>query len=327
MRLRLLGLIDVLLVTDPDAIRWLNAHPDVVRPPDSRAGLLQWYVNRQTRTDLAFEGSILPVFLSRLDLSRARRQSELADALDEPARVPSAKSDWLGSFVAGLVSEAETASDSVGVYVQQWCGRLFDPRFQATSATYAAGRMIASWPSSPPWRKGGRARKRLDEAKRTLAAAAGHDVHCVHATSIGGENVTRSIRNMQALAAKVGLGTISAEQAMRQCLVVPPLLVRGCEREIRAPFLETPLTRRSLVVFLLAKAYAKSGDLDLAFLNDTWSACPARHVVPSMLQSVWNSAIQAKANQDTGWEKLRRATGIAKSVLRVVNGAAERRQG
>jgi hypothetical protein len=66
--------------------------------------------------------------------------------------------------------------------------------------------------------------------------------------------------------------------------------LRGCSDVVVAPFLDRPLTPQSLVVFLVARAYATSGDLDVAFSSNTWSACPARHVIPDMLRVVWRAA-------------------------------------
>ena len=67
-----------------------------------------------------------------------------------------------------------------------------------------------------------------------------------------------------------------------------------------------------------AAAYDKSGDLELAFLGDTWSACPARHVVPHMLRSVWKAAVEVEAKQNTPWTALRKVTNVATRVLRAV---------
>src|SRR6187402_1397890 len=216
MRLAIPFLFDILLVDDPDQIRWLNEHPDVLRPPEDSGGFLLRLVNQLTVAAMGFDGQILPVFLRRDDPSRARKQRELADALDEPTRVVGADTTWLGTYVAGYASsETEGASKSqasgdpeqmVGVYVQQWCGRLFAPRYIATLATYAAGRRVAHFPTEPPWRKlGKRAKEEFAAAKRTLADAAGNDIHAIHATSIGMENITRSVRRMRSLAKHAGV--------------------------------------------------------------------------------------------------------------------------
>lgn len=332
MRLAFPLLFDILIVDDPDQIRWLNEHPDVLRPPDESGSFLLRLVNQLTVVAMSFEGQVLPVFLRRQDPGRARKQRELADALDEPTRVVNAETTWLGTYVAGYDSSKgeETSKsdasgdpdDTVGIYVQQWCGRLFDPRYIATPETYAAGRRVARFPTEPPWRKlGKRAKAQFASAKRTLADAADNDIHAIHATSIGMENIARSVRRMRSLAKRAGVTGRTAEEAMRQCLIVPPVLLRGCEREVQAPFLRVPLNRRSLVVFLLARAYDKSGDLTLAFLGDTWSACPAQHIVPHMLRAVWKSAIEVEAKRSPALETLRKATNVAVRVLRAVGTA------
>jgi hypothetical protein len=61
-----------------------------------------------------------------------------------------------------------------------------------------------------------------------------------------------------------------------------------------------PLTRRTLVVFLLARARARSGDLDIAFLSGTWSACPARRVIQEMLREAWQMARQGVEAEQRG---------------------------
>lgn len=333
MRISVPLLFDILLVDDPDQIRWLNENPDVQRPPDASAGVLHWLVNKTTVEDLSFDGQVLPVFLKREDPMRERRQRELADALDEPPRVPPSDTQWLGAYVAGYalnergepreLADSKNADVLVGVYVQQWCGRLFDRRYLATIPSYEAGRLIAHWPTELPWRKLRRhVRQRFEAAKREIAEAAGHNVHAVHATTIGMENITRSVRRMRALAKRAGVTARTPEEAMRQCLIVPPILVRGCERELRAPFLRKPLNRRTLVVFLLARAYDKSGDLELAFLGNNWSACPAKHVVPHMLRAVWQAAVEVEAKRSSGWNSILRATSVAARVLRAVGEGA-----
>jgi hypothetical protein len=127
------------------------------------------------------------------------------------------------------------------------------------------------------------------------------------------ENVARTVRNLRKAAQSPDKQKLSPDDALRECLVAPPAILRGCAREVVAPFLEQPLTRSTLIVFLVAKAYASSGDLDVAFLSESWSACPARHVVPEMLRAVWHAAhhdeAEGKALLDTiqvlnGWGRL-----------------------
>ena len=88
MRLRLFNLIDVLLVSDPEQIRWLNQHPQVVRPLASGGGFLHRALNRRLLSDLGFEGKVLPVFRPREDAGRAARQAALAGRWPIPPAAP-----------------------------------------------------------------------------------------------------------------------------------------------------------------------------------------------------------------------------------------------
>ncbi len=324
MRIRLPWFVDVVLVSDPEEIRWLNAHPDVVRPLDPSASVLHRFLHRRLAVDLRFDGGVLPAFLDQDDDERARRQAELHDNLRARLGVRTKEIEQLGAYVAqepAHGSHGDNGDDAeetiprerdVGVFVQQWCGRLFFEEYRATPESYRAGRYIAEWTSAPPWRTWGTsARARLADAKRRVSAAAQNDRHCIHATSIAMENIARSVRSLRNLANRQGTGRrgvsgVDADDAMRQCLFVPPAVLRGCARDVSASFLNKPLERRTLVVFLLGRAYRNTGDLEIAFLDDTWSACPANHVVPDMLKSVWLAAAGAREHSATGWKRFLR---------------------
>jgi hypothetical protein len=288
MRVRILNLIDVLLVTHAEQIHWLNQQPAVGRTIDPSVSWLHRLVDGRLNHDLRFPNGVLPVFLARGDAARARRQKQLEEALENRRGAPGEDRSEIADYVSG-----KRDTEEVGVLVQHWCGRLFSPEYRNDRETYEAGRLIAGWPASPPWRmfrdkKSGR----FARAKETIAAAAKGDLHFIHATSIGMENIAKSVRKLRSAAQRLDKRTLSAEDALRECLTVPPALLRVCSAELTAPFLKRPLTKRSVIVFLTARAYAASGDLDVAFMGQEWSACPARRVVPEMLRAVWHSANQ-----------------------------------
>jgi hypothetical protein len=83
---------------------------------------------------------------------------------------------------------------------------------------------------------------------------------------------------------------LSGDALLRACLVAPPAVLRGCSERLSVPFLSQPLTQRSVVVFLVAKSFARTGDLNAAFLGDNWSACPARSLVPELLSAAMQQA-------------------------------------
>jgi hypothetical protein len=292
IRLRIPKLIDVLLVSDPEQIHWLNQHPDVERPLDPSASWLHRIVEGRLSSDLAFDGQRLPVFMARDDAQRAARQKKLDDVLEDLRGMPGEDRDEIAAYVSGEKDEGE-----IGVSVQQWCGRLFLAHYRAARDTYEAARLVASWPSAPPWRTlRDRMSGRLAQAKQLLATAAEGDLHCIHGTSIGMENVARSVRKLRRAAQQADKKTLSPDDILRHCLVAPPAVVRGCRAEVQPPFLTHPITRQTVIVFLVARAYAASGDLDVAFLSDGWSACPARRVIPEMLRAVWHAAHHDEAD-------------------------------
>jgi hypothetical protein len=106
--------------------------------------------------------------------------------------------------------------------------------------------------------------------------------------SIGTENIAKSVHNLRSATEHPRSGALTPSALLRACLVAPPAVLRGCTQRLAVPFLARPLTERSVVVFLVAKSFAHTGDVNAAFLGDSWSACPARGVIPQLL----NAALQ-----------------------------------
>ena len=294
IRLRIPGLVDLVLVSDPQQIQWLNQHADVTRPLDPGASLLHRFIDARLSSDMGFHGSLLPVFLPRSDAARAERQKKLDLQFEDARGLPGEERDEIAGYVSG-----EKDAEEIGVSVQQWCGRLFFAQYRATKDSYEAGRLIANWPSAPPWRTFvDRASGRLSRAKELLSSAAQGDLHCVHATSIGMENIARTVRKLRRAAQDRDKRKTAPDDMLRECLTAPPAVLRGCTREIDVPFLDRPLTKRSILVFLVARAFETSGDFDVAFLSDGWSGCPAHRVIPEMLRAVWYEAHQEEQGAD-----------------------------
>jgi len=296
LRLHVPKVLDIVWVAEPDHIRWLNQHPQIQRPLDPRASWLHRILARRASGELTFDGASLPQFHARDDAERADRQRKLEQQFESARVHGSPERDEIAAYISD-----HRASDEIGVSVQQWCGRLFFSDYRATSGSYEAGKLVAEWPERSPLRNWlDRLSGRLERSKHALDAAARHDLYCVHGTSHGMRQVTRTVRALRTLrksAQAPGRVELPPSEALRQCLAAPSVVLRGCARDIAAPFLERPLTTRSLVVFLLDRAFQSSGDLDIAFLADTWSRCPAHRVVPAMLRSVWYAAHQEEADQ------------------------------
>jgi hypothetical protein len=286
VRLRVPLLFDVVIVSEADHIHWLNQHPGVVREVDPARSVLHRVVDQRLRADLGFGGELLPVFKPRSDAQRARQQQALEARLEDLRGLPGPERDEIADYVSG-----KRGSDEIGVAVQQWCGRLFYPQYRAARDTYEAAKLLATWPSAPPWKTWRERRSgRLQRAKDLVAKEADGDVHCIHGTTIGMENVARTVRKLRVAAQDERKKTLAPDDILRECLAAPPAVLRSCDYEVKAPFLAEPLTRQTLVVLLVARAFRASGDLDVAFLRDGWSRCPAHEVIPEMLRSVWHAA-------------------------------------
>jgi hypothetical protein len=154
----------------------------------------------------------------------------------------------------------------------------------------------------------------LDAAKTLISDVADGDLHCIHATSIGTKNLVRTVRKLRGAAHGIGATKLTPDEALRICLTVPPAVLRGCTREIDAPFLTSPLTKRTLIVLLVAKSFASSGDLDDAFLGESWSACPARDVIPEMLRAVWYDAHREETKDELVRAKINTWSRIIRAV-------------
>jgi hypothetical protein len=312
LRLTIPGLLDVLLVSEPAQMAFLDGHAALERQLDPKASPLHRFVATRLLEQLAFGDQVLPVFRARKDRDRGLRQQALSERLDRTRGQPGAERDELARYVSGAPS-----AEPIGVLVQRWCGRLFSPRYQSSAASYEAGRRIARFPSSGPWRSlASRLSGRLARDKQLVSARAEGDPHCIHATSIGTENIVRSLEKMRKAAQHPAHKHAAPDDILRSCLVAPPAVLRSVRAEVSAPFLGRPLTTRTLVIFLVARAYARSGDLDVAFLSGSWSAGPARGVVPEMLRAVWHAAHHdelEKARLDEGAHGLRRLLARALS--------------
>jgi hypothetical protein len=287
---RVPGLIDLVLVSDEKQIAWLNEQPALVRQLDGKRSVLHRLLAARVLTDLRFHGMLLPVFQERANHQRAARKAQL----EEDLRL--AEGRW-GQDVAAMAAylRGQLDDNELGARVQSWCGKLFYAHYQASVHSYDAGRLIAGWASAPPWRSfAARVSGRLQRAKDLLWRAAEGDPHCVHATSIGAENIAKSLHNLRSATHDPKHAALSGSALLRACLVAPPAVLRGCSERLSVPFLSQPLTERSVVVFLVAKAFARTGDLNTAFLADSWSACPARDLVPELLSAALQQAGMAQ---------------------------------
>ena len=287
-RIRIPFLLDVVLVDDLAGITALDADPNLTRVVQHTGPLINRVLSARVARAFAIGAAPLPTFTDRSNPSRARRQQELESALsrgDYGFDQQAAELAVLADYVRGG-SDPET----VGVAVQTMLGRIFDPGYRATPATYAAARMVIGFPRALPprswwWRLSGT----LARGQRLLAESARRDPAAIHATTNTVHNVVETLSSMRTLAGDGGTGVDTGE-AVRRCLAGPPALLRWCTRSARVAGVAKPLGPGTLVVMRLGRAHDRLQDAESPFLVGRWNQCPAHQYVTALLERVWTDA-------------------------------------
>src|SRR5438270_9870379 len=121
--IRVPGLVDMVLVSEPAEIRAFEQECKIDRQFAPRGPLINRLILRRIRRWFQINGEPLPSLAPRGDTVRAQRQRELMTRLDPANDRPlwtDAQLDRLGSFVRGEVNR-----DDAAVTVQQIVGQLF----------------------------------------------------------------------------------------------------------------------------------------------------------------------------------------------------------
>jgi hypothetical protein len=193
--------------------------------------------------------------------------------------------EGIAAFVRG------EGADACGPLVQEVVGRLFVSDFKATPESWAAAVMLdkAVRTMNPALLAWWSVMMRVDRAKRLLSKMVQGDLAGVHAVGIAVHNIVNGVSLMRDLFSDPEQrAALSPEAAGAKCLFAPATVVRQPTRE--CPFANTRLVPATLVLFKLHTANEKSPDRNTAFLQETWSRCPAEQWVPALLEGVWRRA-------------------------------------
>jgi len=281
--IRIPGLVQLFIVENTRQLGELNGHPHVSRVLSPKGGLLHRLVASRISRDLRFREGELPAFQRQGSEARRARQEELERHLEQ-APVDGAELQGMARFVAGRSDEA-----ALELAVQQWVGKLFNPRYQASPALRAAARLLETWPRRDPLTAlGARASGRLERAKRLLSAAVGGDLHGVHATSLTLPNLLASLERMRELARDPSSSRrFSPEVIAARSLAGPSAVLRSCTKEVRVSFRQRPLPAHTLILLPLRRLHAGTANDRIAFMTGEWSRCPAHRLIQRLLAEVW----------------------------------------
>lgn len=217
-RIRVPGLIDLVLADDPADIRALDDNPRVDRHFARRGPLVNRLIVAHLRRWFEIGGKLMPSFLPRGDDERAERQEALADQLSPTNgyRWSEAQLDRLARFVRG-----QGGRDDAAVVVQEIVGRLFFSDYAADRASWEAAERIDKLNAGISLSQimallTGRARK----ARKLLVERARNDCWAMHGTAIGVHGIVHALERMRALR-PTAAAALGDDAVLARCLRPP----------------------------------------------------------------------------------------------------------
>jgi len=288
-RIRIPWLVDIVLSKDAAEIESFALDPRLDRAYSNRTILINGLILRRVRKVLQFGGKPFPTVSPKDAEDRAAAQNVLWQSLNVLASKFSSGPDELedlAAFVRGVGYD-----DTCGPLVQQVVGRLFNPGFTATPASWEAALILDKTPRTLNpflllwWAVTGR----VDAAKQLLAEMVGGDLAGIHAVGIALHNIVNGVDLMRQLYNDpVQRASLAAQAAGNRCLFAPATVLRQPTESSSSD--EGELNTGTLVILSLQAANANAPNKDVAFLRQSWSRCPAEQWVPAMLEGIWSLA-------------------------------------
>jgi len=288
-RIRIPWLVDIVLSKDAAEIESFALNLKLDRAYSNRTILINGLILRRVRKVLQFGGKPFPTVSPKDAEDRAAAQNVLWQSLNILASKFSSGPDELenlAAFVRGVGPD-----DTCGPLVQQVIGRLFNPGFIATPASWEAALILDKAPRTLNpflllwWAITGR----VDAARQLLAEMVGGDLAGIHAIGVALHNIVNGVDLMRQLYRDPAQrALISAQAAASQCLFAPATVLR--QPTASSSSAEGELNTGTLVILSLQSANANAPNKDVAFLRQSWSRCPAEQWVPAMLEGIWSRA-------------------------------------
>ncbi|MEZ5787077.1 MAG: hypothetical protein R3D62_11565 [Xanthobacteraceae bacterium] len=288
-RIRIPGLIDLVLVDDPSDIRALDDNPRIDRNFIRRGPLLNRLIVGRLRRWFEIAGAMLPSFLPRVDGERVERRNALADRLTPTnERLWSeAQLDRLSGFVRGQGSREDAA-----VIVQEIVGRLFFPDYVADRTSWEAAETIDEQSAGVSLSQllrlvTGRAHK----ARKLLVERARNDRWAMHGTAIGGHGIVHALERMRILRSNAEAAALGDDAVLARCLRPPRQVPRTVETTLSHPS-TGELRPGAMILLRLERAWPAAPDAEMIFMRGHWNACPAAAFVAALVLAVWRRSAE-----------------------------------
>jgi hypothetical protein len=274
-RIHLPGLVDLTFVNDATSIIELNASPALDRDFAAKGPLLNRILASRIRRTLVVGAQPFPAVAPKNFPGRAARQVALEAKLKSQCQAFDA--DIISAIATEVINPGRDLE--LARLAQHLTGRSFIPTFVATAETWAAAETLdMAVQSNNPlrqlvWKLSGKTTK----ARSLLAENMKQDPVAVHAIGIAIHNLVLSLKRMRVILKQ----QTDVDRIVTLSLAAPPRVLR----QATGP-------SNGLFVMELEKCRAKTLRRDIAFMQDTWSSCPAHAWVPAALTAVAREALR-----------------------------------
>lgn len=285
-RIRIPLIIDIVYIDDPNDLYELNENRYIDRNARHRFSLANLIAHSYFYNLITARSAYFPTFMEREDPERARLQKWLEEKLSgtEP---PKELVQDMAEFVTG-----DAGGTEISMAIQNLCGQAVNSSFVATLDTVNDARIVSDYI------RAGLLRKllllstsRMLKARERLWQIVNEDRVLMHAVVLGPHGIRRALDNMKQQRNDPKLrGRTDGSSIVGQCLVAPKRLLRFSNNIVPFSKGRSPLRPGSLVVFLLQRVHFGTTRNDIAFLERTWSQCPAHEFIPRLLRDVWRRA-------------------------------------
>jgi hypothetical protein len=285
-RIRVPGLVDIVLVTEPVEIRALDDEPKVDRNFTPHGPLINRLITRRIRRWFHINDQRLPSLVPRSDAVRAEQQQKLFNALPPACGRPVCSDpqlERLALFVTGKASR-----DDAAITVQEIVGQAFSPDYTADKKSWKASALIDRFREGFSlreilWRVTGR----LQRSRRLLIDRARQDRWTMHGTAIGMHGILQALDRMRALRAAPDAASLGEDAVLARCLAPPRQVPRMAEAMLATAVTPKRLRPGTLVMLRLREAGPRAPGPGTVFMHGHWNACPAQAFVTELVRAVW----------------------------------------
>ena len=279
-RIHLPGLVDLTFVADAASIVEANASAALDRDFAAKGPLLNRLLTGRIRRTLVVAGQPFPAVAPKDFPGRAARQIALEENLKSQCQ----------AFEADIISQIATEVINPGRdtelarLAQHLTGRSFIPTFVATAETWAAAETLemAVQSNNPLRQLASNLSGKTTKARNLLAGKMDQDPVAVHAIGIAIHNFVLSLKRMRMILSQ----HTDVDRIVTLSLAAPPRVLR-----------QATGSGKGLVVMELEKCRAKTLRRDMAFMQGTWSSCPAHAWVPAALAAVAREALRQRSEK------------------------------